>query len=312
MAKILVNTKDLSKEEWLKWRNKGIGGSDASIVCGINKYKSPVELWMEKTGQIEPKGSGEAAYWGTLLEPIVRNEFSLRSNLKVKTVKSMFKHSQYDFMLANLDGLLVDDPKFGKCIFEAKTASSFKRAQWEDENIHEEYMLQVQHYMAVTELKRTYIAVLIGGNEFKYKIVERDDELINMMIRLEKDFWDHVITKTPPEMDGSESSKELLDRLYPSSNGKSHIVLPDESIKLIAQYEIAKERESEVSEMKNEAVNKLKIMLGNSEYGSINDRTVTWKSYDTEKLNTKKLKEEQPEIYGKYITKSSLRRFLVK
>lgn len=69
MSKVLVNTENLSREEWLSWRNKGIGGSDVAAVCGISKYKSPVELWMEKTGQLEPKESGEAAYWGTILEP---------------------------------------------------------------------------------------------------------------------------------------------------------------------------------------------------------------------------------------------------
>lgn len=310
MSKVLVNTENLSRQEWLSWRNKGIGGSDVAAVCGISKYKSPVELWMEKTGQIEPKKSSEAAYWGTILEPIVRNEFSLRSNLKVQIVKSMFQHSKYSFMIANLDGLIID-PEYGKCIFEAKTASSFKQNQWED-NIPEEYMLQIQHYMAVTGLNKTFIAVLIGGNEFKYKLIKSDNEIINMIIKLENDFWNHVISNTPPEIDGSEASKGLLNRLYPSSNSKSHITLSNESTKLITQYEISKERESESKQMKNEAINKLKSMLGNSECGIINDRKVLWKSFNTEKLNTKKLKQEQPEIYNKYITKTSLRRFSIK
>ncbi|MDR3541878.1 MAG: YqaJ viral recombinase family protein [Desulfosporosinus sp.] len=64
MAKVLVSTQNMSKEEWLQWRTKGIGGSDASVACGLNRYKSPVELWMEKTGQIELKAAGEAALLG--------------------------------------------------------------------------------------------------------------------------------------------------------------------------------------------------------------------------------------------------------
>lgn len=71
-ANILVSTEVMNRNEWLTWRNKGIGGSDASVICGINKYKSPVELWMEKTGQIEPKEAGEAAYWGNIMEPIIK------------------------------------------------------------------------------------------------------------------------------------------------------------------------------------------------------------------------------------------------
>lgn len=311
MSNVLVSTKNMSKSNWLKWRSKGLGGSDAACICGINKYKSPVELWMEKTGQIKPKESGEAAYWGTILEPIVRKEFSLRSNLKVKIIKSMLQHSKYDFMLANLDGVVID-PECGECIFEAKTASVFKSDQWKDDNIPQEYMLQIQHYMAVTGYNKTYIAVLIGGNQFKYKVVERDDELINMLIKLEEDFWEHVVTNTPPPMDGSEASKELLNKLYPLSNAKTQIILPDESINLINQYELSKDKEKEACEMKEEAVNKLKIMLGDFECGNSNDRTVLWKSYESEKLDTKKLKEEQPDIYSRYITKSQLRRFSIK
>ena len=311
MSNVLVSTKNMSKSNWLKWRSKGLGGSDAACICGISKYKSPVELWMEKTGQIKPKESGEAAYWGTILEPIVRKEFSLRSNLKVKIIKSMLQHSKYDFMLANLDGVVID-PECGECIFEAKTASVFKSDQWKDDNIPQEYMLQIQHYMAVTGYNKTYIAVLIGGNQFKYKVVERDDELINMLIKLEEDFWEHVVTNTPPPMDGSEASKELLNKLYPLSNAKTQIILPDESINLINQYELSKDKEKEACEMKEEAANKLKIMLGDFECGNSNDRTVLWKSYESEKLDTKKLKEEQPDIYSRYITKSQLRRFSIK
>ena len=311
MSNVLVSTKNMSKSNWLKWRSKGLGGSDAACICGISKYKSPVELWMEKTGQIKPKESGEAAYWGTILEPIVRKEFSLRSNLKVKIIKSMLQHSKYDFMLANLDGVVID-PECGECIFEAKTASIFKSDQWDDDNIPQEYMLQIQHYMAVTGYNKTYIAVLIGGNQFKYKVVERDDELINMLIKLEEDFWEHVVTNTPPPMDGSEASKELLNKLYPLSNAKTQIILPDESINLINQYELSKDKEKEACEMKEEAANKLKIMLGDFECGNSNDRTVLWKSYESEKLDTKKLKEEQPDIYSRYITKSQLRRFSIK
>lgn len=311
MSNVLVSTENMSRANWLKWRNKGVGGSDAACICGINKYKSPVELWMEKAGQIEPKESGEAAYWGTILEPIVRKEFSLRSNLKVKVVKSMLQHSEHTFMLANLDGVVID-PECGECIFEAKTASAFKSEQWEDNNIPEDYMLQIQHYMAVTGYSRTYIAVLIGGNQFKYKIIERDDELINMLIKLEEDFWQHVVTNTPPSMDGSEASKELLNRLYPLSNAGTHIILSDESFSLITQYEISKDKEKEACEMKEEAANKLKIMLGDFEYGNVNGRTVLWKSYESEKFDTKKLKEKQPDTYSKYIIKSQMRRFSIK
>ena len=236
-ANVLVSTRNMSKETWLQWRKKGIGGSDASIVCGLNRYKSPVELWMEKTGQIEPKVAGEAAHWGTLLEPLIRVEFTERTGLQIKHEYSILQHPDYPFMLANLDGI-VADPINGPCIFEAKTAGAFKSNEWVD-NVPEGYQLQVQHYLSVTNLSGAYIAVLIGGNYFKWHYIARDNDLIDMLIELEKRFWHHVETITPPPMDGSGASSELLSRLYPNANKQSRIDLPDDALSLIDQYEEA-------------------------------------------------------------------------
>ena len=85
MAVVLASTENMSYEDWLEHRKLGIGGSDASVVCGINKYKSPVELWLDKTGQLPPQEAGEAAYWGTQLESIVRAEFTKRTGDRKST-----------------------------------------------------------------------------------------------------------------------------------------------------------------------------------------------------------------------------------
>ena len=147
-AKILVSTEGMSYEEWLEYRRKGIGGSDASVVCGINRYKSPVELWLDKTGQIPPQEAGEAAYWGTQLETFVRAEFTKRTGIEVTRRSELLQSEEYPFMLANLDGI-CEVPDVGTCIFEAKTASAYKVGEWEDA-IPDEYALQLAHYMAVT------------------------------------------------------------------------------------------------------------------------------------------------------------------
>ena len=147
-AKILVSTADMPYEDWLEYRKQGIGGSDASVVCGISRYKSPVELWMEKTGQLPAQEAGEAAYWGTQLEALVRAEFTKRTGIEVKQIKQLLQSEDHPFMLANLDGI-CEVPDVGPCIFEAKTASAYKAGEWED-TIPDEYALQLAHYMAVT------------------------------------------------------------------------------------------------------------------------------------------------------------------
>ena len=247
-AKLLASTANMPYEDWLEYRKQGIGGSDASVVCGISRYKSPVELWMEKTDQLPAQEAGEAAYWGTQLEALVRAEFTKRTGIEVKQVYQLLQNEEHPFMLANLDGI-CEHPDFGPVIFEAKTASAYKAGEWE-KTIPDEYALQLQHYMAVTGYQGAYIAVLIGGNTFRWKFVERDEELISMLIELESAFWNHVRDCTPPPLDGSEASAKFLSERFPNSVPKSQIALPDTATDLLAQYDEACEQLEAVTERK--------------------------------------------------------------
>ncbi len=307
---VLIKTEDLSHAEWLAWRNQGLGGSDAAAACGLSRWKSPVELWMEKTGQLDPKEAGEAAYWGKLLEPVVRQEFSKRTGLAVQEEKAIFQHPKYPFMLANLDGI-VEDPIHGKGIFEAKTANAFSAQAWEN-GLPDEYALQLQHYLAVTGVDFAYVAVLIGGNYFKWQFIPRDEGLIKVLVKLEAHFWNLVKTNTPPPIDGSKASKELLSRLYPEGKKNSSFDLPEEALSLIQEFEQAKADEYEAISIKDTAANKLKELIGENEIGVIQDRTVTWKTVKSERLNSKLFKAEHPELYREFSEESVSRRFNVK
>ena len=309
-AKILAVTENMPYEDWLEWRKKGIGGSDASVVCGISRYKSPVELWLDKTGQLPYQEAGEAAYWGTQLEALIRTEFTKRTGIEVEHKGVLLQSEESPFMLANLDGT-CEHPDYGTCIFEAKTATAYKAREWDD-TIPDEYQLQIQHYMAVTGYKAAYIAVLIGGNTFRWKLVERDEELISMLIELEDNFWDHVQMNTPPAMDGSAASAKFLSERFPDSVPKSQITLPDTAIDLIQQYDTACEQLEVITEQKQEAENKLKELLGENEVGTARDRIIVWKSVSQERLDSKTLKAEHPALYQKYANKTSYRRFTIK
>lgn len=308
--KVLANTENMPYEDWLTHRRLGIGGSDASIVCGVNRYKSPVELWLDKTGQLPYQEAGEAAYWGTQLESLVRSEFSKRTGISVTETHELLQSEERPFMLANLDGV-CDVPNLGTCVFEAKTASAYKAGEWED-SIPDSYYLQVQHYMAVTGYKATYIAVLIGGNTFKWRCIERDEELISMLIQLEEDFWQHVQDGTPPPLDGSDAAKDFLAARFPDSKPSSKIVLPDSAVELLSQYDTACEQLEVVTEQKQRAENLLKQMVGENEIGTAGNRIITWKSTSRESLDSKTLKVEHPALYKKYANKTMYRRFSIK
>ena len=280
-ANVLVSTENLPYEEWLEYRRTGIGGSDASVVCGVSRYKSPVELWMEKTGQLPSQEAGEAAYWGNLLESLVREEFTKRTGISVTKPSALYQSGEHPFMLANVDGL-CEDPVHGPCIFEAKTASAYKTGEWEDA-IPDEYMIQIQHYMAVTGLPGCLHRCAHRRQYFPLAVCERDEELIAMLISLEEDFWRHVQNGTPPALDGSNASARFLAERFPNSVPQSEIALPGKAQKLLSQYDEACRQLEDSTARKQEAENLLKEMLGDHEVGTAGNRLVTWKSITQER-----------------------------
>ena len=307
---VIANTETMPYTDWLAYRKQGIGGSDAAVVCGISRYRSPVELWMEKTNQMPDQEAGEAAYWGTQLEGLVRAEFTKRTGIEVEHRMELLRSDEHPFMQANLDGV-CHNPDIGPCIFEAKTASAFKAGEWEG-GIPDEYLLQIQHYMAVTGYRGTYIAALIGGNSFRWKFIERDDELIAAMILLEERFWQHVQDKTPPVLDGSDSAARFLAEQFPNSTPNSRIELPNRAEQLIQQYDTACQQIRDLTEQKQQAENQLKQMLGENEAGTAGEHIVTWKNVVQERLDSKTLKAEHPALYKKYANKTNYRRFAIK
>lgn len=308
-AQVLAPTLEMSRQQWLEVRRKGIGGSDAAAIAGLNKWKSPVAVYMEKIGEVPLiEEENESMYWGNVLEEVVAQEFSKRTGLKIRRRNAILRHSEYPFMLANVDRLIVGKREGLEC----KTASEYMKSEWEGDDIPTAYLLQCQHYMAVTGYEAWWIAVLVGGNKFIYKRIERDDELIDYLIQIEKNFWEnHVIPRVPPKFDGSDASTKLLKAMYPESEPDSEIELDQEVDTLIDAIEQIKQELKQLEEQKNEYENRIKAKLGEFERGVVNGRTVTWKTVNSTKLDTQRLRKENPEIFEKYAKKYSYRRFQI-
>ena len=153
--------------------------------------------------------------------------------------------------------------------------------------------------------------MLIGGNTFRWRLIERDEELIQMLIKLESEFWQHIKKDTPPPVDGSEACKKFLAERFAECK-KAQINLPDESAELIESYNSACEKLTEITEQKQLAENQLKEMLGNNETGIVGSNIVSWKGITQERLDSKTFKAEHPTLYKKYANTTSYRRFSIK
>lgn len=299
MAKLIMTVAEMQDEnKWLEMRNMGIGGSDASIVVGLNKWKSPFSLWLEKTGQSEPEdlSNNEYVYWGKKLEQAVSDRFCELTGKKVQK-RGLLQSEEYPFMLASVDRMVVGE----NAGLECKTANGFAGKQWEDDEVPDAYYIQCQHYMAVTGCDKWYIAVLIGGNKFIWKCIERNQQDIDVLIGAEKDFWRKVENNIVPDVDGSSCCSKALEKRLSIQVEK--VVLPTEAEDLINKIDELDKTIKVLEEQKDFGKNQIKKMLVDlkAEAGVVGERSVTWKEQaGRTTVDSKKLKAEMPEVYGKY------------
>lgn len=312
----LVDTKNLSRGEWLEVRKSGIGGSDAAAAVGLNPYVSPLELWLDKTGRDaglakpDPHDTSEPIYWGTLLEPIVAAAYTQQTGNRVRKVNAVLQHPTIPFMLANLDREIVGVP--GVQILECKTAGEFGARLWRD-GVPEYVQLQVQHQLAVTGKRAADVAVLLCGQQLAVHRIERDDELIARLIPLEAAFWRFVETDTPPPADGSDSADRALRHLYPGNAGTVDFT---DDRRLCATFSdlVAIRSEIEMRE-RQEALLKQTIQqaMGDASHAVFETGEVSFRrSKDSDGINLNKLIADHPELESQYATtKPGSRRFLI-
>ncbi|EMK1493958.1 YqaJ viral recombinase family protein [Listeria monocytogenes] len=306
---ILTSIKDMDRTQWLLTRRQGIGGSDAGIIMGLNKYKTAFELWLDKTGQILPdESAGEAAYWGNQMEEVVAKEFEKRTGKKVRRSNMMYQHPEHDFMLANVDRFIVGED----ALLECKTASAYLAKEWESDEVPATYLVQIQHYLAVTGKSKAYVTVLIGGNKFIWKEIERDEELINQIIAFELDFWEtNIKGHVAPALDGSSAAEKYLKDRFAKSEDKQ-IILP----KTFNEYLTERanlERDIKLLETrKKEIDNNIKGHMESAEKALSDNYEVSWKSMTSKRVDTKKLKEKFSDIYLTVLMESHSRKFTVK
>lgn len=300
----------MSRQEWLIERTKGIGGSDAATVLGLNKWKTPFELYLEKTGQsFVDESQAEAAYFGNVLEDVVAREFEIRSGKKVRKNNFMLQHPKYDFIRANIDRKVVGED----ALLECKTASAYLAKDWEGDEIPSAYLVQVQHYLGVTGYEKAYIAVLIGGQRFIWKEIERDEELIEMIFEAEVNFWNnHVIANNPPALDGSSAAEEFLKKRYEESEPGKSIDLDSTYSDKIKHLNELKDTIKQLKEQQVQIENEIKNELKDAELGFIKNYQVSWKPITQKRVDSKKLREHFPDIYEKVIKETSYRKFNVK
>lgn len=237
---------------WLESRKKGVGGSDMSTILGLNAFKTPYELWLEKTGRVEPEDISDkwAIVKGNALENELRKRF--RSNhpemLVTDGTDKQFIMRTKPYLRASLDGILQrEDGSFG--ILEIKTAGNRRAGDWHDEDgnlrIPPYYLAQVEFYMLVTGWTWGYVYAAIGDDEPVEIPFEADVEDMAAIDKAAADFWRFVTSGTPPQLTGADVQKAFPEPT-PDIVDES---ADDDLYDLLARYESTSNR---ANELKNE------------------------------------------------------------
>lgn len=304
--KRLVSVAGLPKEDWLRYRKKGITGTDAGAIVGLNPYRSAFAVYQDKITDDFDLSDNEAMRQGRDMEDYVAQRFMEATGLKVRRANAIFYNEEHPFMLADFDRIIVGQ----KAGLECKTVSPYSSDKWEDGRIPLHYQMQVQHYLAVSGFDCWYVAALIYGKEFIIRKIERDEELIQNLITIEERFWnENVLAHVMPDPDGSDDCSKHIQALYDTDSNKT--------VTLYGCNELL-ERRDEITGLikkleteKNTIEQQVKLKMEDSAYGITDKFRVSWASFISNRLDTKRLKAEQPEIYQAYCTSNSSRRFTV-
>jgi len=284
----LISTKNLSREEWLKVRQKGIGGSDIAGVCELSSYKSPLHIYLDKKDLLpEIDEENIAMELGLELEPFLSKKFVkwIKENegldIELKEMPFILQDDKIDYFLVNLDRWF-EHPDRGQCIVELKTATEFKRDQWKGDEVPDEYYTQVQWQLMITGFKWGYLAFLIGNRKFDVKVIERNEKIIKSLKEKGIEFWEEFILKEiPPSPIGLTSDKEALEILYPEElAGAEKLLAPDEEEEIINDINIIDEQrliEKEVKKKIEISQQRIKAKIGDKEYMTAGDRKIRYK-----------------------------------
>ena len=300
-------TKDVKEN-----RHLYIGGSDIAKVMGLSRWGTPLSLWAEKTGKIPPKDLSniEAVELGNDLEDFVANKFSQKTGKAVRKSPKVYQHPQYPYMVAHIDRLITGSDE----LLECKTCSFFKKDEWEGEEIPQEYILQVMWYLGITGRRIGHIAVLIGGQSFKYKQIEFDSELFDKMVESAKEFWQHVQDDTPVDIVATDDetlkdlysnhSEIMIDLIPTDEQTKQACEVFEEKVSYLQEIKMhIKQLQDEQKEIETSVKDIIKDNLGIKTPKYI----ITWKNQTTTKFDTVKLRQERPETFEDYSYESSYR-----
>lgn len=260
-------------------RTKYLGGSDAAAIVGLDRWRSRHDVWLDKVGEGRPNPENERMLWGTVLESAIRKEYMRRTGRRVRV--GVVRHPDYPFVRGHVDGLGESH------VLEVKTAQDSR--EWADvdpatrigpsdwTSIPPHYRPQVAHYILAAGVQLADVAVLLQGHDFRMYLDLPRPSWADELLAEEVEFWtDHVLTRIPPPIDGSEGSGRMLAARWPVDDGSELVALPHQYATLDA-YRRARVNVEQAAAERDRLEQVIKEAMGEASYLLAPGIRISWK-----------------------------------
>lgn len=293
-------------------RNDYLGASEVGAAVGVNPWRTPLDVYLEKTGAVPRPDLSEndAIRFGNLLEDVVAQEFARRQGVTVQRKAAELIHPTFPWLRGHIDRRIVGKRAGLECKTAGiRAAADFGEAGSDEVPMH--YLIQCAAYLSITGWDEWHLAVLIGGQDFRMYRIPRDEELIAALEAKAAAFWQNVQDRAPPDATTLAAATLRWPRDYGSS-----IDATPEIAEGVARLVSLKEAIKESQKIADECELEIKTYMGDHAVllGANGKPIATWRNNkDGERFDAKALERDDPDMYKLYmVPKPGARVFLPK
>ncbi len=318
----------LNNHDFTRDRTQYLGGSDIGAILGFSKYRTALDIWLEKTGRVVNTVDNLPVRFGSFAESFVASEYASQTGYVLVHSEQGVVHPQYPFMVGHIDRFVFESDEDvngepfhadGSCaathLLECKTASPFNQSDWGElgtDEVPMSYLVQCLWYLAITNLDRCDVAVLFGNHDFRIYEVYRDKELEDLIIAKAVAFWDEYVQKdTPPPAQSEADYQQLFKKEVTGKAVEADTIVCELTSKLQLLNSEIKSKEMEISQIKQTIM----ARMGEAELLTYQGQVLaTWKSpKQSYRLDSKRLELDHPELIPQYqVPVQNSRRLMIK
>jgi putative phage-type endonuclease len=315
----------LNNQDFTHNRGSFLGGSDIGPLLGVSKFRSAMDVWLEKTGRRVDHKDNFALRFGSFAEPFIANEYALLTGEQIINKPQGLIHPKYSFCVGHIDRFVLDKKKLplfksdgvlnAKRLLECKTANHYSQGDWGEpgtDAIPLPYLCQCLWYLGITNPPEIDVAVLLGRSDLRIYTITRDVELESTIFEKAAFFWtEHIQKDAPPKPQSIDDCQALFQRV---SVGKS-IEAVSETLDLIRKLKALEAQAHTENEQIDAIKQALMESMADAEVLTYRGKPViTWKApKPSYRIDTKRLGLDHPELIKAYQQPVlNSRRFIVK